>query len=217
MKPGARIRPSASMTRRAGPRIRPIWAMRPSATPTSARNRGAPEPSTTSAPRIDRSRVMLRLPQRALASAPVCILQRQRRPARRGAAICRARSRRRTHTLCGSPDARNPHSSAHIRTDSPRMTVRSAAGRTLSVRTLGRWGGVSGRGPRSPVPRADGNPGQKAWRCRYARRSRAAARLSATTSGSAMRPSAIASSGVMKDKTSASCAGARGAPPPATA
>ena len=89
MKPGARISPSPSTTRFAGARIRPISAMRPPATPTSARNRGAPEPSTTSAPRTSRSRVMLRLPEHALASAHARIFGRQRRTARRGAATFR--------------------------------------------------------------------------------------------------------------------------------
>src|SRR5436190_23875087 len=52
-KPGATTLPSASITRpaRVLPR-RPIAAMRPSRTPTSAVNAGRPDPSTTVPPRM---------------------------------------------------------------------------------------------------------------------------------------------------------------------
>src|SRR6266540_3963840 len=55
-KPGDTTRPSASMTSRADSRMRPMVAMRPSLTPTSARYRGSPEPSTTQPFLITRSK-----------------------------------------------------------------------------------------------------------------------------------------------------------------
>src|SRR5262249_29890595 len=55
MKPGATTWPSASMTSRARSRMRPIAAMRPCRTPTSARYRGSPDPSMTAPFLITRS------------------------------------------------------------------------------------------------------------------------------------------------------------------
>jgi hypothetical protein len=56
MKPGAITRPVASTTRFAlAPSSRPMAAMRPSRTATSAANHGAPVPSTTRPPRSSRS------------------------------------------------------------------------------------------------------------------------------------------------------------------
>ncbi len=46
-KPGDTTWPSASITSRADSRMRPMVAMRPPDTPTSARYRGSPDPSTT--------------------------------------------------------------------------------------------------------------------------------------------------------------------------
>ena len=55
MKPGATTWPSASMTSVADSRMRPIVAMRPCRTPTSARYRGKPDPSITTPFLITRS------------------------------------------------------------------------------------------------------------------------------------------------------------------
>src|SRR5262249_12652271 len=51
-KPGATMRPPASILSRAGPERAPIAAIRPSRSPTSARRAGAPVPSTNVAPEI---------------------------------------------------------------------------------------------------------------------------------------------------------------------
>ncbi len=58
MKPGETINPSAFMVRCAGARMRPISTMRPSDTPTSARYRPMPDPSTMVPFLITRSKVM---------------------------------------------------------------------------------------------------------------------------------------------------------------
>src|SRR5499426_2660919 len=62
MKPGVTTWPSASITSRARSRIRPIVAMRPCRTPTSARYPGSPEPSMTVPFLITRSYDMLSSP-----------------------------------------------------------------------------------------------------------------------------------------------------------
>src|SRR5215813_10981646 len=62
MKPGVTTWPSASITSRARSRIRPIVAMRPCRTPTSARYPGSPDPSITVPFLITRSYDMLSSP-----------------------------------------------------------------------------------------------------------------------------------------------------------
>src|SRR5439155_249718 len=65
-KPGVTTWPSASTTSRARSRMRPIVTMRPCRTPTSARYRGRPDPSTTMPFLITRSYDIFRSsPQRA--------------------------------------------------------------------------------------------------------------------------------------------------------
>src|SRR5690606_17134125 len=56
-KPGVTSSPSASTTRAASPSSRPIAAIAPSTTATSAVRAGAPVPSTTVPPRIRRSNI----------------------------------------------------------------------------------------------------------------------------------------------------------------
>src|SRR5688572_30952326 len=70
MKPGASTCPVASITRRASPRLAPMAVMAPFATATSARREAAPVPSRTSAPRISRSCMRLRLRAAAAEGAP---------------------------------------------------------------------------------------------------------------------------------------------------
>src|SRR3954451_11146564 len=57
MKPGAITRPSTSTVRVAASSAMPFRTMRPSLTPTSARRRTAPVPSTTVPPRSRRSSI----------------------------------------------------------------------------------------------------------------------------------------------------------------
>src|SRR5207253_2912860 len=69
IKPGVTTWPSASITSRARSRMRPIVTMRPWRTPTSARYRGRPDPSTTEPFLITRSYGMLNSPRDRAGSA----------------------------------------------------------------------------------------------------------------------------------------------------
>src|SRR5213593_3359253 len=68
-KPGVTTWPSASITSRARSRMRPIVTIRPCRTPTSARYRGRPDPSTTAPFLITRSYDILNSPRDRAESA----------------------------------------------------------------------------------------------------------------------------------------------------
>src|SRR5437867_3675477 len=82
-KPGVTTWPSASTTSRARSRMRPIVTMRPWRTPTSARYRGRPDPSTTVPFLITRSYDILNSPRNRAGSAAYSDFELKGSPRRR--------------------------------------------------------------------------------------------------------------------------------------
>src|SRR5438876_4356428 len=83
IKPGVTTWPSASITSRARSRMRPIVTMRPWRTPTSARYRGRPDPSTTVPFLIARSYDILNSPRDRAGSATYSDFELKGSPRRR--------------------------------------------------------------------------------------------------------------------------------------
>src|SRR5438128_3095143 len=83
IKPGVTTWPSASITSRARSRMRPIVTMRPWRTPTSARYRGRPDPSTTVPFLITRSYDILNSPRDRAGSATYSDFELKGSPRRR--------------------------------------------------------------------------------------------------------------------------------------